>query len=82
MEQEYNWKAIFSGAMPVSIAMVFVFLSGLSRNMKWFYLVIGLFISMGITYYFDKKRHNIYTAPFVVVIIALIVYAIKGLGFI
>jgi len=81
MPREYNWKAILIGAIPVSLVMVFVFNSDISRNWKWFYLIIGMAAAVGITYYMDKKKHNIFTAPFLVVIIALIVHGLKKLGF-
>ena len=82
MEPEYNWKAILTGAIPVSIVMFFVFYSDISRNLKWFYLILGIAAALGITYYMDKKKHNIFTAPFIVVIAALIVHGLKNLGFI
>jgi len=82
MQPEYNWKAILTGTIPVSIVMFFVFNSEISRNLKWFYLVLGIAAATGITYYFDKKKHNIFTSPFIVVIVALIVYGLNNLGFI
>jgi len=82
MQPEYNWKAILLGAVPISIAMVFVFNSGISLNMKWTYLVVGMIFAAGITYFRDKKKHNIFTAPFVVVIVALIVHGLRNLGII
>ena len=81
--QEYNWPAIMKGSLPVSLIMLYIFYTNsISDNWKWFYLIMGVFISAGITYYFDKKRHNIFTAPFIVIIVALAVYALKSLGFI
>tara|TARA_Y100000310_G_C20059857_1_gene524480 strand:+ start:115 stop:363 length:249 start_codon:yes stop_codon:yes gene_type:complete len=82
MEKEYNWKAILFGAIPVSIVMFFVFNSGFSMNLKWFYLVLGMAAALGITYYFDKKKHNIFTSAFVVVIVALIVHGLRNLNII
>ena len=81
METEYNWKAILKGSIPVSLIIVFVFYSGtISKNMKFFYLFLGILAAAGITYYFDRKKHNIFTAPFVVIIAALVVYGLKNLG--
>jgi len=80
-EKEYNWKAILYGAVPASIAIFFVFDSGISNGLKWLYLVIGILASMGITYFKDKKKQNIFTSPFIVVIIAIIVRGLKTLGF-
>ena len=82
MPKDYNWKSILTGAIPISIVMFFVFNSDITRNLKWTYLVIGAIIAMGITYYLDKKKQNIFTSPFIVVIIALIVLGLKNLGFI
>jgi len=83
MEAEYNWKAILKGAIPVCLAMIFIFYSdNISKNMKFFYLFLGILASIGITYYFDRKKHNIFTAPFIVIIVSLVVYGLKKLGFI
>jgi len=82
MHKDYNWKAILAGSVPVSIVMFFVFNSNIAKNLKWTYLVIGAIIAMGITYYMDKKKQNIFTSPFIIVIVALIVLALKNLGFI
>ena len=82
MFSEYNWKAILMGAIPVSIAMVFVFNSGISRNWRLFYLVLGMATAMGITYFKDKKKQNIFTSAFIVVIAALIAYGLNILDFI
>jgi hypothetical protein len=82
MEREYNWKAILTGAIPVSIVMAFIFYTNITRGLKYFYLILSLLAAIGITYYMDKKKHNIFTAPFIVIIVALIVHALKNLGFI
>ena len=82
MEKEYNWKIILLGAIPISIIMFFVFTSGTSLNLKWFYLVLGMIASSGITYIKDKKKQNIFTSAFVVLIAALIVNGLRNLGFI
>lgn len=82
MEQKYNWKAIFSGASAPSIAMFFVFRSGMLLGWKWFYLILGILLSIGITYYFDKKKHNMFTAPFIVIIVSLVVHGLRNLGLI
>lgn len=82
MPKDYNWKAILAGAVPISIVMFFVFNSGITKNLKWTYMVIGAIVAMGITYYMDRKKQNIFTSPFIVVIVALIVLGLKNLGFI
>jgi len=82
MPKDYNWKSILAGAIPISIVMFFIFNSNIARNLKWTYLVIGAIVAMGITYYMDRKKQNIFTSPFIVVIVALIVLGLKNLGFI
>ena len=82
MTQEHNWKAILIGAVPVSLVMIFIFYSNILRNLKFFLLILGATVAIGVTYSMDKKKHNIFTAPFIVVIIALIVYGLRNLGFI
>ena len=80
MEQEYNWNAILWGAVPVSVLMALVFYSNISKGLKWFLLIIGLVAAAGITYSMDRKKHNILTSPFTVLIVALIVYGLKNFG--
>ena len=80
MQQQYNWKAILAGTVPVSIIIFFVFLSNISMNLKWTYFILGAAAALGITYYFDRKRQNIFTSPFIVIIAALLAYGLKSLG--
>ena len=80
MQQEYNWSAILWSAVPVSVLMALVFYSNFSRGLKWFFLVVGMGAAMGITYYIDKKKQNIFTSPFIVLIVALIIYGLKNLN--
>ena len=80
MEQEYNWKAILTGALPVSIVILFIFYSNISKNLKWAYLILGVITASGITYYFDRKKQNVFTSPFIVILAALIAYMLKNLG--
>ena len=82
MSQEYNWKAILYGAIPPSMIAAFVFYSNTSRNLQWFYLILTIAAAMGITYYMDKNKQNIFTAPFIVIIVALIIRGLKNLGLI
>ena len=82
MEREYNWKAILFGAVPVSAVMALVFLSNISNGLKWFFLIGSMAAAMGITSYFDKKKHNLFTSAFVVVIVVLIVYGLNNLNII
>ena len=81
MEQEYNWNAILWGAVPVSVLIALVFFSNFSKGLKWFLLVVGLIAAAGITYYFDKKKHNIFTSACIVLIAALTAYGLKNLFF-
>lgn len=80
MEQEYNWKVILFGAIPASAVIAFVFTSNISINLKWFILIGSMVAAMGITSYFDKKKHNLFTSAFIVIIIALIVHGLKNLN--
>ena len=81
MEKEYNWKAILIGAVPVSIALAVLYYLGMASKIINLYLIIGILTAMGITYFFDRKKQNIFTSAFVVLIVALIVYGFKSLGF-
>ena len=82
MEREYNWKAILYGAVPVSIVMAILYYLGVASKIINLYLIIGILIAMGVTYYFDRKKHNIFTSAFVVLIVAWIVYGLRNLGII
>jgi len=77
MEQEHNWKAIMFGAIPVAAAEIFVFNSDIKLGMRWFLLVLGMVLAAAITYFFSKKKHDIFTSPFVVVIVALITHGLR-----
>ena len=80
MDTEYNWKAILFGAVPVSIILSILYFNNVARGLINLYLIIGILISIGITYYFDKKKQNIFTSPFIVVIVALTVHGLKSLN--
>lgn len=80
MEREYNWKAILYGAAPVSIVMALLYYFGKASKVINFYLITGILIAMGITYYFDRKKHNIFTSAFVVLIASFAAYGLKSLG--
>lgn len=81
MKQEYNWKAILIGAIPVSAVMAVIhYLGRAGRVINW-YLLAGILIAMGITYCFDRKKQNIFTSAFIVIIAVLAVSGLKSLGF-
>ena len=80
MDQDYNWKTILFGAVPISVIMYFVFTSGISLNLKWFYLGLGMAASSGITYIKDKKKKNIFTSAFVVLLVAVVIHGLRNLG--
>ncbi|MBI2651316.1 hypothetical protein HYX01_02500 [Candidatus Woesearchaeota archaeon] len=82
METEYNWKAVLTGALPVSAIIIFIFYSNISKNLKWLFLIVGITISFGVTYYIDRKKHNVFTSPLIVIAAALLVNALKNLGII
>lgn len=68
------------GAIPVSVTMTLIYYLGIASRLINFYLVLGILVAMGITYYFDKKKYNIFTSAFVVLIVALIVHGLKNLN--
>jgi len=80
MEQEYNWKAILWGTIPVSAVIALIYYFGIASRLLNFYLLLGILAAMGITYYFDRKKKNIFTSGFIVVIVALIVHGLKNLN--
>jgi len=80
MEQETNWKIILRSALPVAVIMVIVFYTNIGIKLKWFYLVLGLIVTYFIVYFQDKKKHNVFTAIVLVLMIALITYGLKNLG--
>ena len=53
----------------------------MTLNLKWFYLVLGMIAASGITYIKDKKKQNVFTSGFVVLLVALIVHGLRNLGF-
>ena len=80
MQLEYNWKAILTGAIPVSIIMALIFYFNLRG--KWIYLIVALLVSIVITYFMDNKKQNIFTSPVIVILITIIVNGLRNLGFI
>ena len=68
------------GAIPVSVAMTLVYYLGIASRLINIYLIGGILVAMGITYYFDKKKHNLFTSAFVVLIVALIVHGLRNLN--
>jgi len=81
MEFEYNWKIILRSSLPIAMIMVFVFLSNISIRLKWFYLVLSLIVEYFAVYFQDKKKHNIFTAMTLVILISLIAHGLKKFGF-
>jgi uncharacterized membrane protein len=82
MTSEYNWKAILAGAVPVSIVLFSLYYTNIAKGIFNFYLILGIVISIGITYYLDKKKQNVFTSPFLVLIVAFIIQVLKNLGII
>lgn len=82
MKKDYNWKAILWGVVPVSILLALVYYFNISKGLRNFYLIIGLIASMWVTYFLDKRKKNVFTAPFIVLIVVSIVYGLKKLGLI
>ncbi|MCH8067372.1 MAG: hypothetical protein IIC69_02210 [Nanoarchaeota archaeon] len=80
MEQEYNWKAILLGTIPVSAVIALIYYFGIASGLINFYLVLGILAAMGITYYSDRKKRNLFTSAFIVLIVALTVHGLKNLN--
>ena len=81
MEREYNWKAISWGAVPVSAVLLILYYYNIAVRIFNLYSIIGIIIAIAITYYFDKKKHNVFTSPFLVILVSLLVDGLKKLGF-
>lgn len=81
MEQtEYNWKLILLVALPVSAIVGITYYISPNKILKWAALIIGAIAAASITYAYDKKKGNVFTAPAIVFLTALIVTALKKLG--
>ena len=80
MEPEYNWNVILRSSLPIAIIMALIFFTNIKINLKWFYLILSLVITYFVVYYQDKKKHNIFTAIMIVILVSLIVYGLKNLG--
>lgn len=82
VKEDYNWNAILWGAVPVSILLALVYYFNFSKGLRNIYLIVGLIASMVITYFLDKKKQNIFTSPFIVLVVASIVYGLRILNLI
>jgi len=82
MTKEYDWNIILRSSLPVGLLMAFIFYTDIKIGLKWFYLVLAMVMEYGIVYYQDKKKHNIFTAMTLVLLISMITYGLKNLGFI
>lgn len=80
MEQEYNWNIILRSSLPIALIMALVFFTNIRMGLKWFFLILALIITYFVVYFQDKKKHNIFTAMAVVLLVSLITYGIKNLG--
>ena len=80
MEYEYNWNVVLRSSLPIAVIMAIVFFTNINIRLKWFYLILGLIATYFVVYYQDKKKHNIFTAMALVLLIALIVYGSRNLG--
>lgn len=80
MEEEYNWSLILKSAVPVALAVAYIFYTNLGDAWKWAALVIGVSLSAMIVYINDKKKNNVFTAAAIVLLAALIMKLIRNLG--
>jgi len=81
MEREYNWKAISWAAVPVSVVLLILYYYNFAVGIFNLYSIIGIIIAIAITYYLDKKKHNIFTSPFIVLIVILVFQGLRNLNF-
>jgi hypothetical protein len=81
MEDSYNWDLIMKVAVPISLAVAFIFYTSISIKAQWFYLFLWLIVTGVIIYKFDKKKNNIFTAIGLVFLVALVMRFIKTAGF-
>jgi hypothetical protein len=78
MGQEHDWKAILTGAVPASSIVAYVFYA--NSSFKWYFLLIGIAVSLGVSYYMDRKKQTIFTSAFIVLIVALVVHVLRNSG--
>ena len=80
MEEEYNWNIILRSSLPVSAIMAFVFFTSLRNSLKWLVLVLAFIATYLMVYFQDKRKHNIFTAMAIVLLVSLIVHSLRKLG--
>ena len=68
-------------SVPIAIIEAYIFYKNVSSTLKWFSLLLGLFLASGIVYVKDKKKENVFTAAAIVFLVSLIVKFMKQAGF-
>jgi len=76
---EYNWRAIFIGAIPMSLVIMIVFYYQVAGNVKWFYMLLAMAAAFGITFHMDRKGKNGFTSTLIVLIAAYIMHYLRYL---
>ena len=81
MEPEYNWNIILRNSLPVAAVMAFIFFTNIRNSLKWFLLILALITTYLMVYFQSKKKHDIFTAIMIVLLVSLIVYGLRNFGF-
>ncbi|MBS3102127.1 hypothetical protein J4458_01620 [Candidatus Woesearchaeota archaeon] len=81
MEEEYDWNIILRNSLPVSAVMAFVFFTNIGNNLKWISLILALAATCLMVYFQSRKKHNIFTAMAIVLLVSLIAHSLRKFGF-
>ena len=80
MEEEYNWSIILRNSLPVAAVMAFVFFTDIRTGLKWLILILALITTYLMVYFQSRKKHNIFTAVAIVLLVSLVVHGLRNLG--
>ena len=80
MEEEYDWGIIAKVAAPIGGIVAYIFYTGISDVWKWLSLLVAISLTGMITYMYNKKKSNVFTAIGLVFLVALIIKFFRNLG--
>jgi len=80
MEEEHNWSIILRNSLPVAAIMAFVFFTDIRTGLKWLILILALITTYLMVYFQSRKKHNIFTAVAIVLLVSLVVHGLRNLG--